>query len=129
VVEILADLGVERDDARVVEVWNKIDLLDETRRERVAQASGAAQAIAVSATTGEGLQDLLAEIERRISGPLRTVELSLGPAEHGQLDWIYRHAQIVRRIDRDDGGTELRVRAPDTTCRLMLERLAAARQG
>ncbi len=128
VTAILADLGIERGDRRVLEVWNKIDLLDDAQRERVAQASGAAQAIAVSAITGEGLQDLLAEIERRISGPLRTVELSLGPAENGQLDWIYRHAQIVRRIDRDDGGTELEVRAPDTTCRLILERLAAARQ-
>jgi GTPase len=126
VVKILADLGVERNDERVMEVWNKIDLLDEARRRHIEQASGAARPVAVSAVTGEGLDGLLAEIELRISGPLKILELSVGPGEHGALDWIYRHSEVMERTDREDGGAELKVRAPEAACRQIRERLAAA---
>ena len=128
VVEILADLGVERDDERVLEVWNKIDLLDPVQHDHIIQASGSAQAIAVSAVTGEGIDGLLTEIELRISGKLQTMNLSLGADQHGELEWIYRHADILERTDREDGGIDVRVRAPETACQRIRERLAAASQ-
>ncbi|MCG6115645.1 MAG: GTPase HflX [Mesorhizobium sp.] len=127
VVEILADLGVERDDERVLEVWNKIDLLDPVQHDHIVQASGSAQAIAVSAVTGEGIDDLLTEIELRISGKLQVMDLSLGPDQHGELEWIYRNADILDRTDREDGGIDVRLRAPETACRRIRERLAAPR--
>jgi GTPase len=129
VVAILSDLGVERDDARVLEVWNKIDLLDPERRARVEHTSGSAGSIAVSAETGEGMDRLLAEIERRIAGPLQMMKIALAPDEQGQLDWIYRHADVVSREHTEDGRTLLAVRAPQSTCRQLEERLEAARRG
>lgn len=124
VVEILADLGVERDDERVLEVWNKIDLLDVAQHDHIVQASGSAQAIAVSAVTGEGIDTLLSEIERRIAGKLQSMDLSLSPDQHGELEWIYRNADVLKRMDREDGGVDVRVRAPETACRRIRERLA-----
>ena len=125
VVEILSDLGVERDDERVLEVWNKIDLLDADQHDHIVQASGSAQAIAVSAITGEGVDTLLSEIERRIAGTLESMDLSLSPDQHGELEWIYRNAEILARTDREDGGVDVRVRAPETACRRIRERVAA----
>lgn len=124
VVEILTDLGVERDDARVLEVWNKIDLLEPDQHEHVVQASGAAQAFAVSAVTGEGVDGLLTEIERRIAGKLEEMELQLSSDQHGELEWIYRNADVIERRDREDGGVDIRLRAPETACSRIRERLA-----
>ncbi|NMG38486.1 GTPase HflX [Chelativorans sp. ZYF759] len=125
VVEILSDLGVERDNERVLEVWNKIDLLDADQHDHIVQASGSAQAIAVSAITGEGVDTLLSEIERRIAGTLESMDLSLSPDQHGELEWIYRNAEVLARTDREDGGVDVRVRAPETACRRIRERVAA----
>ena len=56
---ILADLGVDAGDAtRIIEVWNKIDRLDEANRARLIDEgadSTKAPPIAVSAVTGEGI--------------------------------------------------------------------------
>src|SRR5690606_31676982 len=72
VTRILRDLGVDaRDDRRVVEVWNKVDLLAPSDRERLLEAGNAPQ-IAISAATGEGVDRLAALVEERIAGSLAT---------------------------------------------------------
>ncbi|TIW06584.1 MAG: GTPase HflX, partial [Mesorhizobium sp.] len=99
---ILADLGVDAADTnRVIEVWNKIDLLDEGNRERLLAegASGKSPPIAISAVTGEGLDTLKALIETRVSGELETMTVTLSPAQLGQVDWLYRNGDIVSRTD------------------------------
>ncbi|MGH6763938.1 MAG: GTPase HflX [Phyllobacterium sp.] len=111
---ILADLGIERGDRkRIVEVWNKIDLLDESAREAAmrlsAAVSGNDRPIPISAVTGEGVDDLLRIIEARISGKLEHVRVVLSPAELPLLDWIYSHASNVRRTDRDDGSVSIQM--------------------
>ncbi|RAZ88679.1 GTPase HflX [Mesorhizobium hawassense] len=111
---ILADLGVDAADAtRVVEVWNKIDLLDEGNRERLLAegASGKAPPIAISAVTGEGLDTLKALIETRVSGELETMTVTLSPAQLGQVDWLYRNGDVVSRADNEDGSVTLSLTA------------------
>ena len=67
---ILADLGVDASDAKhVIEVWNKVDLLDELNRARlIAEGSDPAKGppIAISAITGEGIPALVEIIETRL---------------------------------------------------------------
>ncbi len=82
---ILADLGVDAGDAkRVIEVWNKIDLLDEGNRARLL-ADGTdgrkAPPIAISAVTGEGIDALKALIETRMSGELEELTVTIEPAQ------------------------------------------------
>ncbi|TGV81310.1 GTPase HflX [Mesorhizobium sp. M00.F.Ca.ET.149.01.1.1] len=111
---ILADLGVDAaDDKRVIEVWNKIDLLDEGNRERLLAegASGKAPPIAISAVTGEGLDTLKALIETRVSGELETMTVTLSPAQLGQVDWLYRNGDVVSRADNEDGSVTLSLTA------------------
>ncbi|MDG4896983.1 MAG: GTPase HflX [Mesorhizobium sp.] len=111
---ILADLGVDAADTnRVIEVWNKIDLLDEGNRERLLAegASGKSPPIAISAVTGEGLDTLKALIETRVSGELETMTVTLSPAQLGQVDWLYRNGDIVSRTDNEDGSVTLSLTA------------------
>jgi GTPase len=128
VVRILSDLDVEASDPRrVIEVWNKIDLLDENNRARLlAQGMGPDRAppIAISAATGEGIDALLAVIEERISGELATVEVMLAPDQLQFSDWLYRNAEVLQRADRDDGSLVLTVRATQAALQGISERLA-----
>jgi GTPase len=110
---ILADLGVDANDIeRVLEVWNKIDKLDEDGRERLLKDGMSAGApIAISAVTGEGLDLLASAIENRVAGELQTFDVRLGVKELFLLDWIYQNGDVVRRADHDDGGVSLTIKA------------------
>ena len=86
---ILRDLGVEPEDhRRLIEVWNKADLLTEERRAGLLQASMAKAAEArpalVSAITGEGLDDLMASIERRVASGRTVLEVVVPADKVGQ---------------------------------------------
>lgn len=111
---ILADLGVDAsDDKRVIEVWNKIDQLDDGNRERLLadDASVGSPPIAISAATGEGLEALMASIEAKVSGELEIVTVTLSPAELGQVDWLYRNGDVVSRVDNEDGSVTIQIKA------------------
>ncbi len=69
--------------------------------------------LAVSALTGEGIDRLLAAIEDRLARGRSLIELTLDAADGQGLHWLYEHAEVMSRADRDD-GLHLTVRvAPD----------------
>ena len=114
---ILGDLGVDAADTdRVVEVWNKIDLLDEGNRERLLSESADSKRppIAISAVTGEGIDALKALIETRVSGELQSIEITLQPAQLGMVDWLYRNGDVVKRTDNEDGSVSLSLMATES---------------
>ena len=111
---ILADLGVDiGDENRVIEVWNKIDRLDDGNRERLLAVDDARPSppIAISAVTGEGLETLKAVVEAKVSGELQSVTVTLAPAELGLVDWLYRNGDIVSRTDNEDGSVTISLNA------------------
>ncbi|TPM51228.1 GTPase HflX [Mesorhizobium sp. B2-2-4] len=111
---ILADLGVDAGDTkRVIEVWNKVDLLDEGNRARLLAESTDAKAppVAISAVTGEGIDALNAIIETRMSGELEDLTVTIGPAQFGLVDWLYRNGDVVSRTDNDDGSATISLKA------------------
>lgn len=111
VARILHDLGVDaEDERRVLEVWNKVDLLDESTREQMLDR-GSGPAVAISAVSGEGVDRLAALVEERIAGALATVQVTLTPEQASEIDWLYRNGEVVKRKDREDGGVTLTVRA------------------
>ncbi|BCH32791.1 GTPase HflX [Mesorhizobium sp. L-8-10] len=113
--QILADLGVDASDTnRVIEVWNKIDRLDEANRERLlAEAAGGrgAPPVAISAATGEGIGTLLAAIEERVAGTLEPMVVKLAPNQLGLIDWLYRNGDVIKRKDGNDGSVTLSLKA------------------
>jgi len=111
---ILTELGVADRTDRVIEALNKLDRLDEDERTMLAQDPGSRSAtLAVSALTGEGMDHLLSAIEDRLARGRSLVELTLDPSDGKGLHWLYEHAEVMSRSDRDD-GLHLTVRvAPD----------------
>jgi GTP-binding protein HflX len=114
---ILGDLGVDAGDRkRVIEVWNKIDLLDEGNRARLLAGKDTDKAeppIAISAVTGEGLDALAALVEQRVSGDLQEITVTLRPHQLGLVDWLYRNGDVVSREDNEDGSVSISIRATE----------------
>ena len=74
----------------VLEVWNKIDQLDDaTRSARMrrsqAMEEGALAAVAISAVSGEGIDALLAAIDRAAFSATRVITLTLPPDDSGRV--------------------------------------------
>ena len=98
---------------RVLEVWNKIDLLDDEVREAVLgqaeRLSREGRAVAVSAWTGEGIEPLRDTIAGLIDDDPET-ELVLLPAQGEALAWLYENGRVTRRETDDEGRTHVVVR-------------------
>ena len=116
--EILADLGVTEADEKLIEVWNKVDRLDEPHRAALGLAQR--EAVAVSALTGEGLDELMTAIESRLARERRTVDLDLDGADGRSVHWLYEHTEVMARRDDPDGRVHMTVRAgPEAMARLL----------
>jgi GTPase len=113
VMRILSDLGVEAGDSHhVLEVWNKIDLLNEQAKGNLPREQADEGPVMISAITGEGIEHLLDVVEARIAGALVEEEFVFGPQEGTRIDWVYRNGAVIAREDREDGSVALTVRAP-----------------
>jgi len=124
---ILAGLGIEpQDRKRVVEIWNKIDNLDESGREAAMRLAAAGseegRPIPLSAITGEGVDRLLSLIETRIAGSLGPVDVLLSPFELHLLDWIYQHGSSVEREDLEDGSVRIKARLTEVARKTLDEK-------
>ncbi len=121
--KVLGDLDVAADDARLVEAWNKIDLLDDVAREELihrAPREEAGEAFPVSAVTGEGLEALLSALEERLSRVHRTMSVELTMDEGALQHWIYENASVLdRSFDEERELTLLTLRiSPDKAAQL-----------
>ncbi len=105
---ILRELGIDPNDTdRIVEVWNKIDLLDADGRARLeniaARRPQAERPVLISAIGGEGIDALLSAIEERIVAGRPTLSLQLDPADGAGLGWLHRQTEVLSR-EMDEGG-------------------------
>ena len=114
--EVLRQLGIAaQDGARLVEVWNKVDRLDDEARSRIRNLAERQPAerhpVLVSALSGEGLDRLAAEIEQRLAARRVTLDLVLDVADGAGVSWLHRHTEVMTKTLRDDGGLAITVRA------------------
>jgi GTP-binding protein HflX len=112
--DVLRQLEVG-EDRRLLEVWNKIDLLPEEERgltlaraKRVNEGSGFGVA-PLSATTGEGTDELLRRIAELVDDA-PTIEASVPPGEGEAVAWLYEHGRVVAREQEADGVVRLSVK-------------------
>ncbi len=129
VVEVLRELGIAPEDERLVEVWNKLDAVDATARERLknlAERQPAERRPAlVSALTGEGIDGLIALIEAGLARTRLTMELDLDPADGAGASWLYRNAEVLARETREDGHLLLTVRVDPAKAGLVRAKFGA----
>ncbi|MCJ8147560.1 GTPase HflX [Shinella sedimenti] len=117
VLRILADLGIDEKDGaeRILEVWSKIDRLEpEAREALVHKATTQPNVIAVSAISGDGVDALLDEINRRLSGVLVHRDVIVPVMQLQLLPWIYDHSIVDAREDLEDGNVRLELRLTET---------------
>jgi GTP-binding protein HflX len=128
---ILRDLGIDPNDRRkIVEVWNKIDLLDGDGRERVENAVARQAAddrpVLISAASGEGLDKLLDAIEARVVAERPTLLLDLDPSDGAGLGWLHRQTEVLSRELDDKGRLVVTVRVDPTRLGEVLRRFPSA---
>ena len=129
---VLTDLDIDpNDDHRLIEVWNKIDILDEDARTRVfntaERRSSDARPVPVSALTGEGIDALRAAIQQRLARERVTLMLDLDPSDGEGLGWLYRHTEVLERRDAESGQLHLAVRVPPDRAEHIEKRFHARR--
>jgi GTP-binding protein HflX len=111
---VLTQLGIPTHGARLIEVWNKIDLLDAGARARLGNRAERQppeqHPVLLSAVTGEGLERLTAEIERRLAAGRVTLELMLDAADGAGLSWLHRHSEVIAKRLNEDGRVAVTVR-------------------
>ena len=116
VMSVMEQLGVNTNDQlHILEAWNKIDLLDEDQLQSITKMrtgqGGENEPIMVSAVTGKGVDELLEQVEKRISGGKGLLEITLPVERLAKLNWLYENTTVLEREDKDDGSVWLKVRA------------------
>ena len=108
VLQILRDLGVlDGDDAanqpRMLEVWNKIDLLDAEKREDLsALARRHDDVLMISAQTGEGVDAFKAHLSALIAKGNLVRSVRLKVSDGAALAWLHARGTINNQIVDED---------------------------
>lgn len=100
---VLSDLGVkDQVDKGLIEVLNKIDLLDEDEQKRILTAKTRQDnEWPVSAKTGQGLDALLNKIRDVLSQKDQTVCLMIPIDDGACVAHVYRKGRVLERRDTD----------------------------
>jgi GTPase len=114
VAAVLDELGIDvASSERIIEVWNKVDLLPAQSRPVRTKEGDGPRVVAVSALTGEGLDELLAAIQARLSEHRSVFEVALSGEHLADLHRLYELGEVRARTDGADGSTVARIRVPE----------------
>lgn len=118
VLKVLGELGLVEDEIEgeegrprlpIVEVWNKLDLVEADRRVELDEARAARPddiIIALSALTGEGCDALLDVVGHLLTSDARNHSIVL-PASDGQkIAWLHAHGEVLSECDIEGAGDE-----------------------
>mgnify|MGYP005812838983 CR=1 FL=1 len=111
---VLAEIGIDKQEQakRVIEVWNKADLLTSEEHERLSRlaSQGRHRAVLVSAQTGGGLGELAALVRDLLQKQTCTRSVVVDGGNGPLIHWLYENTEIVGREDRHDGSLRFEVR-------------------
>jgi GTP-binding protein HflX len=103
VADILTSLGVSK-AVPMLEVWNKLDLVDASQHEALAvQAANRAGVFPVSALTGEGIAVLLDAVSTVFDEEKTERVLQLGFAEGKRRAWLHAEGVVLAEVQGDEG--------------------------
>jgi GTP-binding protein HflX len=103
VLDVLTDLGVPQDKLDgMIEARNKIDLMDAETRLAALNEAERAGACAISARTGDGVQQLLDRIEDGLSEARQPATLCVSQSDGRAAAWLYAKGLVTARRDGDE---------------------------
>lgn len=104
VISVLESLDVDPEQpGRIIEVFNKIDCLNEDGRARVDhQVKRAAHGVAISAVTGEGLDQLQTLLDDLLWRQGRVVTVQIPFEDGALLAWCHQKGDVLERHDTEE---------------------------
>ncbi|MEM8685934.1 MAG: GTPase HflX [Pseudomonadota bacterium] len=117
VIEILTALGIDevQRSERLIEAWNKADLLGADAREKLCgQVQRNEGIVQISAVTGEGIDALLTLVEQRLAAQRDTYSIAVKPENGAGLSWVYRVGEVLEREQLEEGTVHLTARLPQS---------------
>jgi GTP-binding protein HflX len=116
---VLSEVGAG--DVPTLDVFNKCDQLDAMERARIRAVHPGA--LCVSATTGEGRDDLVAAMEGRLALDTArvTLEFDAGDSDRERIAHLYRVGRVLRHVSTD-GHVSIEAEVP----RRVLDRFPSA---
>ena len=104
--KVLTELEIEVDGERpVIEVLNKIDLLEPGARKGLLAHNTKLGPVALSAITGEGVAHFLKRVEEALGAGEHMFQLKLDASDGAGLAWAYAHGRVKARRDRGQSLT------------------------
>ncbi|MEP7315944.1 MAG: GTPase HflX [Sphingomicrobium sp.] len=114
--DVLASLGLEEGSGPpLLEIWNKIDTLEEADRIAVqGEADRREDVVTISALTGEGV-DLLRElIATTLRGPGEIRRIKLATGDGSRIAWLHAHGDVLdQNVEGDVIEMEVRLGGSD----------------
>jgi GTP-binding protein HflX len=101
---------IEADHIPILTVLNKIDKLNDPQAARLA-LENFPNAVAISALTGEGIDDLLAAVKDQLFEQYTDLDVQL-PYSEGRLIALFHEQGQVERIEHGNGGVLIQGRIP-----------------
>jgi GTPase len=114
VLKVMAEIGAGGEGGtRVIEAWNKVDLLDaETRVIREEETVRRDDVAMISALTGEGVDALSRLLSDRLTSAYRIRTIELGTYEGAAIAWLHAHGAVENEAARGERMT-MKVRLSD----------------
>ena len=105
VMDILTKLGIEEPAQEdMLEVWNKIDAVDQDAQEALLNIADRSDKIEVtSAVTGAGIDRLMQAIDDALTEPSRTETIQLAYSEGKRRAWLFSHNLVDSEEPNDLG--------------------------
>jgi GTP-binding protein HflX len=120
VLDVLTELGLtEESEAVFIEAWNKIDAVEGSADLRIAAQARAEVAegtpadpltVAISAVSGEGVEELARLIDEELTAMREEHIFTLRPEAGEAAAWLYRHGDVVADESGEGGARTIRVR-------------------
>ena len=110
VYRVLEEIGAA--DRPVLEVYNKIDVLDQPPRCDLG-SDGTPGRVWISAQTGAGVDELLDALARRLGGQRRALKVLLPFSSGRTRSWLYGLGAVLDEQLQVDGRVELTVRVDE----------------
>jgi len=96
---VLAEIGVDENTPRF-EVWNKLDLLDAVTHEEIAaQAAHRDDVVALSALSGEGVDELIHKVAAKLTGAHRGYSITLDATDGAGAAWLHAHGEVLGSLN------------------------------
>jgi GTP-binding protein HflX len=103
VLKVLNQLGLKNSlETTIVEVLNKIDLLDEINQSLLTRRFDQNNVALVSALNGKGVKELLQKIDSKISENDVSLSLSIKTSEGKILSWIYANSTVLKQTNHEN---------------------------